>query len=121
MEMSDSFVFPCDKPEWFDVKQKLTEARNGAYSSSQELIVYLQKVTTSATTSSRAHDCTGARPKTWNIFGDLKHCLDDKITVEERDAYLTRVLLHAVDRAVAIEKHRPSEDILACKDNRGMR
>ena len=118
--MSDSVVFPCDTPEWFDVKQKLTAARNIASSSLQELIVYLQRVTSSVTTSSRVRDCTGARPKTRNIFADLKHCLDDKISVEERDAYLTRILLHAIDRAITIEIHRPSEDILAFRDNRGL-
>jgi len=119
-EMSDSVVFPCDTSEWLYVKQKLSEARNTAGSSLQELIVYLQKVTTSATMSTRVHDCTGARPKTRNIFDDLMHCLDDKITVEDSDAYLTRVLLHIVDRAIAIETHRPSEDILPCRDNTGM-
>jgi len=118
--MSDSIVFPCDTPEWFDVKQKLAEARNVARSSLHELTVYLQKVTASATTSSRVRDCTGARPKIQNIYADLKHCLDDKIAVEERDAQLTRILLHAVDRAIAIETHRPSEAILAYRDNRGM-
>jgi len=118
--MSDSIVFPCDMPEWFDVKQKLTNARNIARSSLQELIIYLQKVSASVTASSRVHDCTGARPKTWNIFADLKYCLDDKIAVHESDVYLTRILLHAVDRALALETHRPFEDILACRDNRGM-
>ena len=118
--MTDSIIFPCDSPEWVDVKQKLTEARNVARSSLQELITHLQKVSASVTTSIRVHDCTGARPKTWNIFADLKHCLDDKIAVQERDAYLTRILLHVVDRAIALETHRPSEDILASKDNEGM-
>ena len=119
MEMSDSVVLPCDTPEWFDVKQKLTAARNIASSSLQELFVYLQKVTSSAAPSSRVRDCTGARPKTRSIFADLKHCLDDKITVEQRDAYLTRILLHVIDRALSLEIYRPTEDILACRDNRG--
>ena len=118
--MSESIVFPCDTAEWVDVKQKLIEARNVAGSSLRELITYLQKVSASATTASRVHDCVGARPKTWNIFADLKHCLDDKIAVQERDQYLTKILLHAVDRAIALETHQPSGDILACRDNRGM-
>ena len=120
MKMSDSVVLPCDTPEWFDMKQKLTEASSVARSSFQELITHLQKISASVATSSRVHDCVGARPKTWNIFADLKHCLDDKLAVHERDVYLTRILLHAVDRAVALEMHRPSEDILACRHNRGM-
>jgi len=101
------------------VKQKLIEARNVAGSSLQELISYLQRVSASVTTPSRVHDCAGARPKTWNIFADLKHCLDDKIAVQERDQYLTKILLHSVDRAIALETYQPLEDILSCRDNRG--
>jgi len=122
METSDSIVFPCDTLQWSDVKQKLIEARNVAGLSSEELIVYLQKVSASVATSPRVHDCTaGARPKVRNIFADLKYCLDNKNTPQERDAYLTRVLLHIVDRAVAIEAYRPSEseDILGYRDSRG--
>lgn len=120
MRMSDSIVLPCDSPDWSDMKQKLTEARNVARSSFQELITHLQKISASVATSSRVHDCVGARPKTWNIYADLKHCLDDKLAVEERESYLTRILLHVVDRAIDLEVHRSSEDILACRHNRGM-
>jgi len=120
MKMSDSVVFPCDTPEWLDVKEKLSAARNMAHSSLQDLIIYLQKVTTSVAPSFTVHDYAGARPKTWNMFGDLSHCLDDRIASDERESYLTRLLLHAIDRAVAIESLRPSKDILACRENRGM-
>jgi len=120
MDTSDSFVFPCDTPDWLNVKEKLSEARNIAASSSEMLIAYLQKVAASVAASSRIHDCSGARPKTLNIFADLMNCLDDKIAVDERDAYLTRVLLHAVDRAVAVELHRPSFDMLNHKHHRGI-
>lgn len=120
VEMSVSLVLPCDTPGWFDVKQKLIEAKNVAGSCSQKLIAYLQKVSASVTASSQVHDCTGARPKTRNIYADLPQCLGDQIPVEQRDAYLTRILLHAVDRAIALETHRPSDDILMCRYHRGM-
>jgi len=120
MKMSESIVFPCDTPDWLNVKQKLSEARNVAGSSSEVLIAYLQKVAASVTTSTRVHDCTGARPKTRNIFADLIHCLDDKIAAEERDEYLTGILLHVVDRAIAIELHRPSTDFVDCRQHGGM-
>jgi len=119
MEMSESIVFPCDTPEWLNVKEKLSDAWNIAGSSSEVLIAHLQKVAASVT-ASRVHGCPGARPKTWNIFANLMHCVDDKIAVEERDAYLTRILLHAVDRATAIEFHRPSVDFLNCRQHGGM-
>jgi len=112
-------VFPCDTAGWLNVKEKLTEARNVATSSSQVLITYLQKVAASVTTS-RMVDCTGARPKTRNILADLIHCLDEKIAAEERDAYLTRILLHVVDRAIAIEVHKASTDLLNYRHLKGM-
>lgn len=118
---SDSIVFPCDTPEWDTLKQKLNEARNVAGSSSRELIAYLQTVTASLGSSFRVHESSGARPKTRNVFVDLKHCVDDEVTAhEDRDTYLTRLLLHVVDRAVEIEIHASSEDMLTCRHHRGM-
>jgi len=117
--MSDSVVFPCFTTEWLSLKQKLSEARDVAGSSLQVLTSYLQKVTTSTTASPRACECTGARPKTRNIFADLVQCLDAKITVRESDAYLTRILLHVIDRAIAIETHQP-QHISDCRNHRGI-
>ena len=119
VEMSESIVFPCDTPDWLNMKERLSDARFIAASSLEALITYLQKVAASVTTS-RVHDCTGARPKTWSILADLIHCFDEKITVAERDACLTRILLHVIDRAIAIEVHRPSLDLLNCRQHTGM-
>ena len=115
MNVISRVVFPCDLPQWPDVKKLIGELLTTR--SLDCLLDTLQQMYNAVHCTSQPSPFVGpevsARPKIKNVFAGLKEFLDKQASVGEFDEFFDRIIPYVVKQAIDIENLK--SDWLHCK------